>query len=127
MKPTVYLYNLRNPKGRQIELLCLGQNIACQHVEPAQYGLRIGHIAQIDGFDATPKNIVTEPFTDEMILFKGFDQNMLGDFLARYREAGIEVVPLKAGLTPTNIQWSSTELIAELRQERDEFLKQKQG
>ena len=61
-----------------------------------------------------------------MLIFKGFDQELLSDFLAMYRVAGIATIPLKAGLTPTNVGWSSVELHAELQQEHQEFLKQKQ-
>ena len=125
MKPTIYLYNLRNDKGRQIEMLCLSANIGCRHVNTDEYGKRIGYIADIEGFDATDKMPVTQPFTDEMLIFKGFDQELLTNFLAMYRTAGIATIPLKAGLTPTNIQWCSVELHAALQQEHQEFLKQK--
>lgn len=125
MKPTIYLYNLRNDKGRQIEMLCLSANIACRHVNADEYGKRIGYIAEIDGFGAEDKMAVTKPFTDEMLIFKGFDQELLTNFLAMYRTAGIAVIPLKAGLTPTNINWCSIELHGELQQEHQEFLKQK--
>lgn len=124
MKKTVYLYNLRNEKGRQIELLCVSQNIECRHVDSHEYGERIGYIAQIAGFTAqdTPQDIST--FSDEMLIFKGFDQEMLGVFLSQYRQAGIEPVALKAGLTPTNIHWNSVELYTELQQERAAFMQQ---
>lgn len=125
MNKTIYLYNLRNEKGRQIELLCIAQGIECRHVESNEYGERIGYIAQIPGFAAsdTPRAVV--PFADEMLIFKGFDQEMLGTFLAQYRQAGIEPVALKAGLTPTNVHWNSAELHAELQQERAAFEQRK--
>ncbi len=126
MKPTVYLYNLRNEKGQQIEILCLTSNIACRHVNANDYGKRIGYIAEIEGYSAEDKTAVTNPFTDEMLIFKGFDQELLTNFLAMYRAAGIATIPLKAGLTPTNVNWTSVELHAELHQEHQEFLKQKQ-
>lgn len=125
MKPTLYMYNLRNEKGRMIEMLCVGRDIACRHVDANDYGKRIGYIAEIDGYDNTEKSPNTGTFDDEMLIFKGFDQEMIGTFLAQYREAGIAVIPLKAGLTPTNVQWSSIELHAELQQEHQEFLKMK--
>lgn len=125
MNKAIYLYNLHNEKGRQIELLCIAQGIECRHVESNEYGEYIGYIAQLPGFAAhnTPRMVV--PFADEMLIFKGFDQEMLGTFLAQYRQAGIEPVPLKAGLTPTNVHWDSAQLHAELQQERDAFAKQK--
>lgn len=124
MKPTIYLYNLRNEKGRQIEMLCLGNNIACRHVNPDEYGKYIGYIAEIEGFGSEDKSVAKDAFASEMLIFKGFDQEYLGNFLAKYRQAGIATIPLKASLTPTNIKWSSIELHAELNQEYQEFLKQ---
>lgn len=124
MKPTIYLYNLRNEKGQQIELLCASNNIACRHVDASEYGKRIGYIAEIDGFTASDKISDYTPFAEEMLLFKGFDQEMLTTFLAQYRQAGITTIPLKAGLTPTNIHWSSIELQAELDEEHQAFKKQ---
>lgn len=125
MKKTIYLYNLRNEKGRHIELLCLSQGIACRHVDSHEYGQRIGYIAEIAGFAAqdTPSN--APAFSDEMLIFKGFDQDALGAFLAQYRQAGIEPVALKAGLTPTNVHWNSLQLHTELQQERAAFMQQK--
>lgn len=125
MKPTIYLYNLRNEKGTQIEILCSTLGVACHHVDPALYGEKIGYITQIEGFEKSKSDIATTPINDEMILFKEFDQEMLTNFLTSYRQAGITVVPLKAGLTPTNIHWSSVALHAELQQEHQAFLKNK--
>lgn len=125
MKKTIYLYNLRNEKGRQIELLCIAQGIECRHVESNEYSEHIGYIAQIPGFAASDNPRTVVPFADEMLIFKGFDQEILGTFLAQYRQAGIEPVALKAGLTPTNVHWNSAELHAELQQERAAFEQRK--
>ncbi len=126
MKPTLYLYNLRNEKGAQIEMLCIANEISCQHVDSKDYGKRIGYIAEIEGFDNTAKREIATPFTDEMLIFKNFDQILLEKFLTLYRQRGIATIALKAALTPTNMQWDSAELHAELCQERDEFIRQKQ-
>lgn len=125
MQPTIYLYNLKSEKGQQIELLCVKHHIACYHVNVADYGKAIGYIAEIEGFTAEEKTTQYTPFEDEMLLFKGFDQEMLTTFLAKYRQAGIATIPLKAGLTPTNIHWSSIELQAELNKEHQAFNQQK--
>ena len=124
MQPTIYLYNLKSEKGQQIELLCVKLHVACRHVNAADYGKAIGYIAEIEGFTAEEKMSQFTPFEDEMLLFKGFDQEMLTTFLAEYRQAGIATIPLKAGLTPTNVQWSSIELQAELSEEHRAFNQQ---
>ena len=125
MKPTIYLYNLDNEIGAQIEALCAVEGIECCHVAPELYGERIGYVVGIEGF--TPSNEKTDntTLTDEMLLFKNFDQELLTTFLGKYRQAGIKTIPLKAGLTPTNIHWTSAALLAELHEEHQAFLKQK--
>lgn len=126
MKSTIYMYNLRNETGAMIEALCAREGIACCHVSPALYGERIGYVTGIEGFTASNTNAMPEAIIeDEMLLFKNFDQEQLTTFLASYRQAGIKVIPLKAGLTPTNIHWTSVELHAELQEEHRAFLKNK--
>lgn len=122
MKPTIFLYNLRNEQGAMIEALCAAEGISCHHVAPELYGERIGYIAGIEGFAATGNKVDGATLSDEMLLFKNFDQELLTTFLAQYRQAGIKTIPLKAGLTPTNIHWTSIELHAELHEEHQAFL-----
>ena len=122
MKPTIYLYNLRNETGAKIEALCAKECISCQHVTPELYGERIGYVTGIEGFTATGNVVDCTQLSDEMLLFKNFDQESLTNFLAQYRQAGIKTIPLKAGLTPTNIHWTSVELHAELHEEHQAFL-----
>ena len=119
------MYNLHNDTGTQIEALCAMEGVECRHVAPEQYGELIGYIAGIEGFTATNTTPSAVEMNDEMLLFKNFDQAMLTDFLARYRQAGIKTIPLKAGLTPTNIHWTSIALHDELHEEHQAFLKQK--
>lgn len=125
MKPTIYLYNLHNETGTQIETLCATQGITCCHVSPELYGERIGYVVGIEGFERKSTTSETIAMTDEMLLFKNFDQEMLTSFLAQYRQMGIKTIPLKAGLTPTNIHWTTIELHAELNEEHQAFLQRK--
>ena len=50
-------------------------------------------------------------------MFSGLQENSLQLFLAAYREAQIEQIPLKAIVTPHNISWSIYELSRELASE----------
>ena len=53
----------------------------------------------------------------ELLVFSGLQENSLQLFLAAYREAQIEQIPLKAIVTPHNISWSIYELSRELASE----------
>ena len=111
------LYNLDTPKGREIELLCRQMRIAYKHIPAADYLEHIGTLAGISGFRRIGLPFTGIPFTDEIVLFKNFDNTSLNLFLDKYRTVGIPPVFLKAGLTPTNIHWNSLQLHKELTEE----------
>ncbi len=56
-----------------------------------------------------------------MLVFADFDDKDLDDFLAGYKEAGIEPIALKAVVTPANMSWTFVELYHELVQERKAY------
>lgn len=111
------LYNLDNQKGREIECLCKKLNIEYKHIPAADYLEHIGTLAALSGFNRIGLPFTGIPFPDEIILFQNFDSSSLNLFLDKYRSAGIPSVPLKAGLTPTNIHWNSLQLHKELKNE----------
>ena len=121
MSTEIFLYNLDNAKGRMIEALCSRQGIAYRHVPVADYLERIGYVCGIEGFSRIDIPFTGVPFTDEMILMKGFDNTSLQNFLVAYRDEGISSVMLKAGLTPTNVHWNSLQLHDELAHEYETF------
>ena len=53
----------------------------------------------------------------EFIIFQGFDDDALQEYLKAYRETGLEKIPLKAVLTPYNMSWTLKELIEQLKEE----------
>ena len=53
----------------------------------------------------------------EFIIFQGFDDDSLQEYLKAYRETGLEKIPLKAVLTPYNMSWTLKELIEQLKEE----------
>lgn len=53
----------------------------------------------------------------ELIIFQGFDDDSLQEYLKAYRETDLEKIPLKAVLTPYNMSWTLNELIEQLKEE----------
>ena len=53
----------------------------------------------------------------ELIIFSGFDENSLNEFLKAYKAKGIEKVQLKAVITPYNLNWTLYDLIEHLKEE----------
>ena len=113
--PQVLLYNLDNPKGAKIRRMCLPLKIRARLVPAEAYGLPLGALA--DG--AEPENPYTgEGFSDELLLLVNFTGPLLDQFLQGFRRNKIPPVALKAVLTPTNQDWTSADLRAELARER---------
>ena len=53
----------------------------------------------------------------ELIIFSGFDENNLNEFLKAYKAKGIEKVQLKAVITTFNLSWTLYDLIEHLKEE----------
>ncbi len=119
----ILFYNLDNEKGKQIKQLCTLLKIPFKSVPREDYLEPIGAIAGIKSIERKHIPFEGQAFTDEMIVFKNFSDEVLEDFLRRYRQAGIEKVNLKAGLTPYNITWNSIQLRDELMREHEEMSK----
>ena len=94
--PTILLYNLDNPRGAKIRRMCL--SLAEGAVPETPYSG--------DGFD------------DEMLLIVNCPGPLLDLFLQAFRRQKLAPVRLKAVLTPTNREWDSVALHAELCRER---------
>lgn len=117
----VLLYNLEGEKGKRIKQLCVLLKIRVKTVSREDYLEPVGAVAGIKGVERKNVPFAGQAFSDEMIVFKNFSDQALQNFLARYRQAGIEKVNLKAGLTPYNIMWNSFQLRDELMREHEEM------
>ena len=84
-------------------------------VEPAEYGLPRGELVE----GKAPETPWTgEAFEDEVLLLVNCTGPLLDKFLQGFRRNKIPPVALKAVLTPTNREWDSVALHAELCRER---------
>lgn len=122
----ILLYNLEGKKAQQIKQLCTLQKIRFKSIAPEQYMETIGSLAGVVGMEKTNTPFTGVPFTDEMLVFVNFNDEALWDFLSRYRKAGIELINLKAGLTPHNVTWNSIQLRDELMREHEEIKKNRE-
>lgn len=113
----ILLYNLNNDKGRRIGNLCRKLSIPVRTVDTHDYLQPLGSLVGLPGFSADRPAYQGAAFSDEMMLFNDFADKPLYDFLAQYREAGIDPVPLKAGITPTNAYWDSIQLFRAISEE----------
>ena len=113
--PMVLLYNLNNEKGAKIRRMCLPLGLRARLVETAEYGLTLNELVE----GAVPETPwAGETFADEMLLLVNCPGPLLDLFLQAFRRQKLAPVRLKAVLTPTNREWDSVALHAELCRER---------
>ncbi len=109
---SVLLFNINAPeKIRQLTILSVRLNFSCIVVpSDQQYCLISDLLSGTAGARSVPA------FFDEMIVLEGFGKADL-NFLLNEMIRTDTVVPLKAVVTPTNLEWTAAQLHAELRSE----------
>ena len=120
MAPLVLVYNLDKKKEGALRILCLKLNIRVLSIAPDRYAEPVGVLAGLAAETGTA--FTGEPFRDEMLVMVNFGEKLFNALLQGLRTSRI-FIPLKAVLTPTNVQWSSVQLHDELVQEREAMQK----
>lgn len=120
---TILVYNLEKEKGLRIRTLCKRKGIEIRAICPAQYLEPIGALAGIHEIEPLDLPYGGPAFSDEMLIFSGFSNDSLSDFLKAYRQEGIPAINLKATTTPYNLVWNSVQLHEELKREHEELTK----
>ncbi|MBR6259200.1 MAG: DUF3783 domain-containing protein [Oscillospiraceae bacterium] len=90
-----------------------------REVKKEEYGQSLGYLAGIEGYEEIP-NADNLDFSDEMLVLCGLSDRQTGVLLPALRKAGVSI-SLKAALTETNADWSSSQLHEELIREREAF------
>lgn len=113
--PLVLMYNLDGKKGGALRVLCLKLNIRTRVVAPESFSQPVGALVGLVP-ESPEVSSPQEPFREEMLVLVNFGDKLLNALLQGMRAARI-FIPLKAVLTPSNAQWSSIALHAELARE----------
>ena len=122
-KELVLLYGLSASlkEGDLIQTVLREAGIPLREVQPQELGLPVGVLAGLDAAENAPPMV--EPYTLSAIMFCGFSEQRLREALSLLREAGAGASSLKAVLTPKNRDWRFYDLLAELKKEREAFLR----
>ena len=67
-----------------------------------------------------------EELPRQAMVMYGFTQKRLDEFLRNTKKAGVPVIPLKAIVTPYNVNWTFRALYEELEREEEVFRKKKE-
>lgn len=122
-KAQILLFHVEPGKTKQIEAVCRTLKLRTVKVKPSSYNQKLGYLAGITGFNRENTTYQGADFPSEMMVFSGMDSDMVDIFLAKYKEAAIPPISLKAILTSHNIFWSANELYKELFKEHQSFRK----
>lgn len=120
-KPTILLFRVSPDKTKKIEAVCCSMKIRTVKINRTSYAQQLGYLAGITGFNRQSIGYTGAEFPSEMLVFSGMDSETVDTFLAKYKEASIPPIGLKAILTPHNIFWTAEQLYRELVKEHLSF------
>jgi len=112
---TVLLYNCGGPEFSKLHQIFAMLRLRMRPVGPEKYGVAIGKLAKGEGEAAGS----AEPIPEAMLVFCGLSNALLDQLLQVIRTAKLPPIPLKAVLTPDNMEWDTLRLYEELKKERE--------
>lgn len=124
MNEKVLLFHIDDPEMlSKIRIALMIQKIGVKVVDVSEYHQTMGYLAGVHGASASEGAYTGADFDEPMMVFC-MPGNRIDGVLAALRKARISI-PYKAMLTPTNSTWTPEALLAELKRERAEILKQR--
>ena len=108
---TLLMYNITGSKAIEIKNICRGFGVHYREVLPGQYGVKLADLLGDESLMCEGGG-----FEDEMLYFAGFPDALLNIFLKLLRQRKCTVA-LKAVMTETNMNYTSTELYKEISAE----------
>ncbi|MGN0293391.1 MAG: DUF3783 domain-containing protein [Lachnospiraceae bacterium] len=152
-REVLLLYRFRDTEiGRQLHVVAARMGIMCKVVEEEQTEETIGALLKLPGFvsgGVSGKNSAAEQegisdqnsvsvqdgtadrpkpeLTRQVMVMHGFTNQRLNEFLQNMRKSGMPVIPLKAIVTPQNVNWTFRALYEELEKEHEAVQKSKEG
>ena len=148
-REVLLLYRFRDTEiGRQLRAVAARMGIMCKVVEEEQTEETLGALLKLPGFasgsgsgksgaseqdnasvqnDTADRQEPKPELTRQVMIMHGFTNQRLGEFLQNMRKAGMPVIPLKAIVTPQNVNWTFRTLYEELEKEHEEVQKSREG
>jgi hypothetical protein len=117
MSQKILEFNIAQDKQVAIHDICARLGIEPIVVARRDYAQKLGVLAGVKGFKKEKIIYTGSELPAEMMVFSEMTSDMIDDFLAAYKEAGLVPVALKAVVTPGNIRWNVEELFRELLRE----------
>ncbi len=114
----VMAFEIKPEKEQLIKNCCASVDADYRRMLQSDHKKTLGSLAGITGIPAkTTAGSMGEKIEQEMLVFSGFDSEVLEAFLELYRTQGIEKIDYKATVTIHNIFWTPEMLYQELKKE----------
>lgn len=121
--PVLLAYNLENQQKLKLLFTCAQLKIGFISVPRADYAQPIAALA---GVRARDEGVYEgEGFSDEMLVMANFTNNLFQAFMNALKRSHGATPALKAVMTPTNAEWDSLKLHAEILKEHEEMHRKK--
>jgi len=117
----VLLFNIGAEKIGSISLLCQRHGVIPVVIAPSDQNKELGELVGFHKGTSGAHDTDATCFTDEMMVFSMV--TTLDSFLDDYKKMGLQVIALKAVLTPSNMKWTAVQLHTELKKEHEAFRK----
>lgn len=109
----IVLFNANDIEKEKLRILTTKENIKLKHIGMRDLDQKMGYLAEIEGFENNnTKSDYVKDYDFTFAFFKDFEQEDLFDFIDKMRANNV-VIEHKAGITPSNINWTLRYLLNE--------------
>ena len=115
--PVLLTYNLDSQRKLKLRFVCAELKLILRSVPESDYAQPLAALAGL--CPRTEAAYSGEGFPDEMLVMANFNNHQFHALLDALRRSGMPPIPLKAVLTPTNAEWDSVKLHAEILREHE--------
>ena len=115
--PVLLAYNLDGQRKLKLCFVCAQLKLPLRSVPRADYNQPLAALAGLRPRVAGAYD--GEGFSDEMLVMANFNSQQFHALLDALKRNGLQGIPLKAVLTPTNADWDSVRLRGELLREHE--------
>lgn len=109
----IVLFNANDIEKEKLRVLTTKENVELKHIGMEDLDQKMGYLAEIEGFENNnTKAEYVKDYDFTFAFFKDFEQEELLNFINKMRAEDV-VIEHKAGITPTNINWTLRYLLNE--------------
>lgn len=117
MQETILIYKLDSHIRMIIEKICLQLDILVKEIDETDVCQKMGYLLSIEGFERLEDIEFDGTMDKEFLYFANMTDQQLDILLDVFKGAGIPMIPYKAKLTSTNLDYRFHELYKNVEHE----------